>query len=356
MTEQVTKKEVTADDVEEFSEYLVSVCGVKIDPKTGEIRNSSDEPITVETSSGHKPMIVYRELTKLKNHVILNIFSDKSEHNAQLRWFWNQKSFELATMLQLIIESAIQYKAGTMTDEHEYVRLSIASMCPQTERKLLENFQKIQSSELLELVYSKSNKTAQLQTRIFDEAYMKTLNIPTKQWNVIHKVFKHIFKVDDEKEFNSLFKFTSSLNSIPGCEAQLRVFHRCLQSMEKYYVAFFGGEGFKLDWFERNLQNIQTYYALTDWIAQPSSATAEIKKAEHVKPENPLDRPKSDTIVLNSPSSRSRNPLDPEPVIDPLLGGRPGRMPTTSFNTNYRSDYRSGDFGRYRSSGTISLR
>lgn len=357
----MSSKEITSDHVEEFTEYLLQIFGMKVDPKTGEIRHADNEPVLIDTPNGPKPMMAYRELTKLKEHRLLNIFNDTDPRPPQLNWFYKQKRNELSILLADIMESAIGYKPGTINDEHEYVRLSITSLCA-GDNKMLTAFKKITDNpeeigKLITIFYKKQSsqkpeltKTAQLQTMLFNEEWRGTYSFPKKYWASWEKCFKHIFKIDDEKEFDSIYRFTSVLNSIPECEGFLRMYHRALQVLEKYYVAFHPEVGsFNLEMFDKHLPNIQKYYSLTDWVRTPSGTTAAMVQNTLSKPTNPLDprtstTPNQISLIPNASPRKVRSPLDPDPVrtgsfpssgrvMSPFdanrisLGGRGGYLP-----------------------------
>jgi len=338
----MSEAEVTADQAEDFTEYLIHVGGYVVDPKTGEIRFPDGSPAEAETSNGPKPIMAYRELTKLKQHLMLNIFSDADDDNAQLDWFYQNKSGEVGVRLQTIMKSAIAYKSGSITDENEYVRLSLSAHCP-SDKKLAENFEKILPEHLLSIFYAKANKTCQLHTQMFDPEYRATLSIPQKHWVIFEKMMKQIFKFDDVQELYDTYKFTSALMTIPGCESKLRVYFMALRAMEKYMKAFIPDiQDMRLSYFEENLSKIQQFYSITKWVASPSSLTAERKIAETEKPRNPLDpisndRPGLINLRPGGGASVGRSLMNGR---DPLMsaGGPPRRNVVSWRNdTTYRS-------------------
>lgn len=317
---------VTPEDAEEFIEFLVTFGGtVKVDPKTGEIRNHEDLPIEIDTSSGKCPMLVYRELSRTKNHLVLNPFSDMSTDAVQLNWFYNRKAMELAVLLQMIIESAIQFKSDKQSkteDPNQFVKLEISSIL-KGDSKLLKEFQKIEPDDLLDIVYSKKKKTAQLQSNIFDPDYIKTLDMKATIISQFQKAFLYIFKVDSYEEFLSEYKFTSGMLTIPDAEAKLRVLHMGHKKLEKYYKAFFpDADTVDLKMFDKHLPNLHKYYGITSWTNSTAPVKQEVKTdkiATHVS------RPVTDMQYHGVRTVADLIPTNPTTVIptSPLSTGRP---------------------------------
>lgn len=302
---------VTSDDAEEFIEFLVEFGGTAIvDPKSGEIRDHKGEPIHISTAGGDLPMIVYREVSKTRNHLVLNPFTDNLVDNAQVEWFYSRKSMELAVVLQMVMEAAIEFHSAKKDtdDPDQFVKLEISSIL-KGDAKTLADFQKIQADDLLVIYYSTKQKTAQLQTKIFDDDYIKTLDIKAKHLASFQKAFLHIFKCDTEAEFNSEYKYTSSLLTIPNAEAQLRVLYMGHKRLDKFYRAFFPELGtVNLDMFQKHIPNLHKYYGITAW----ANSSAPQKK------EPVVETSKTQSTFANVSTS---NLIPTSPVVNVSLGG-----------------------------------
>jgi len=272
-------EEVSGEQVEDFSKFLIELGGFFIVEDSGEILFNDGDPVTIDIGEESKKVSSYKETSKGDN-LMLNIFSDNLVNTAAVDWFYTTKSKQMAILFQMIVSKAILYKSDEIKDSHEYVRMELTSLL-KGDKKMLKDFEELEIDDLLYILYKKKQKTAQLQTKIFDKDWMNTKHdkIPAKHWTAFHKVFKHIFKVDDEDEFNETYKFTSSMLSIPQCEAQLRIILMTMQKLEKFFRAFHpDAPDFGLKEFSKHLPNIHKYHGVACWVNGSSTTRAELEK------------------------------------------------------------------------------
>lgn len=267
------KIEANSDAVEDFTKYLIEIRGAFKVADDGEIQYSDGEPVEIEIGDVNKRISSYRETSSLRDHLMLNIFTDNITNTAPVDWFYSVMSKQLSTLLRIVFEDAIPHKEET-EDDKQYVRMELASVF-KGDKTVLKDLEKIDSDDLLYIHWFKKDKTAQLQTKIFDKEYIESKSFKPKNINIIQKAFKTIFKFDEESEFNENYKFISSILSIPQCEARLRIILLTLKKIEKFYCAFHPDvENFNLQYFEDNLPNLTKYYSIACSVNAPTASTA----------------------------------------------------------------------------------
>ena len=260
---------VTAEDAEEITQYLIEVGGgMKVDPRTGEIRREKDDtPFQVETVDGPKCILAYREVLKIDDHVVLNLFNDDDNDSAHIIWFYQNKSRTFSSLVSVLMELA--YLHDTKAKDKNYPLLELAAIVKKGTKDFIKDLFKIDVDDMLRIFYKRNKKTCQVQTNLFDENFATGSDISQKNLDVIQKCFLHIFKCDSYEEFTSEFKFTSAMHNVARAESHFRVIKKLLGKIEKYSVAV-GEPPFELDVIERHMGNLHKYAALTSWIATPA--------------------------------------------------------------------------------------
>ena len=310
--------EANSEAVENFTKYLVEITGAFRVKDNGEIVHyDGEEAVEIELGDMSKRLSSYREVSSLQDHLVLNIFTDNITNTAPVDWFYKIMSRQLSTVVRIILEKAIPHKEE-VEDDHQYVRMELASVF-KGDKTVLKDLDRIDDEDLLYVHWFRKDKTAQLQTKIFDKEYLDSKSFKPKNINMIQKAFKVIFKFEEEADFNENYKFISSILSIPQCEARLRIILLALKKIEKFYVAFhpdFGG--FNLQFFEDNLPNLTKYYSIACSVNAPS---ASIRSELESKSNAPISIPvKKEFKSPFSPSPTiSFAPKEREIVINPIF-------------------------------------
>ena len=172
-------KKATPEMASDFIKYLVELTNYGfVKEGTNEILDIHGEPITVSTPSGEKPLMVFGPKIIADDHVILNIFVDDNTEGSQVTWFWASQLGILGTITKEIILNAITYKSKN--DDSDFICMELAHIL-KGDAKMQRDFDKIAIEDLITIFYQKEskkdpkkNKTAQLQTKLFDKAYMET--------------------------------------------------------------------------------------------------------------------------------------------------------------------------------------
>lgn len=265
-----------SDDVEKFTDYLVELTAAYQVTDTGEIQHSDGTPVKIALATEERCLSSYRESSKLIDHLMLNIFTDNTVVSAPVDWFYKVIDKQIAFLLKLTFEKAIVHKEE-VSDEKQYTRMELSSIL-KNDKSLLKDLDSIHINDLLFILYKRKDKTAQLQTNIFDPEWIKTKSIKEKNLDMLQKAFKHIFKFDDLTEFNENYKFISSMISIPQCEARLRILLLTLKKLEKYYCAFHTDiDNFNLEVFENNLPHLAKYYSIAISVNAPAAVRSELE-------------------------------------------------------------------------------
>jgi len=321
-------------DVTDFITYLVELGEVyHVDGSNMSIKTIEDDkllciPTGNDPDGPSLPLVVYYDKMPVGDFIVLNPFSDLIEEGKELNWFWGTREATMRFLLKEVIKTIIRFATAA---EEELEKVSYGNLDIITEfkddidAKTMKELEKIKPTDLLKIFYSKREKVAQLQCKIFDEETVASYKatIRKKTWRVFHGIVEKILGTSDFKEH---FTCKAAGISVPKAEAVLAVMAKGYARMEEYLEKLLQVET-NVATFMRHLPNVEKYYHLTKFISGSQLVAAPITKTSNLPPWQATPLPIPNAANVLPVTEASRNPPPAFTIATPTMLTTANRPP-----------------------------
>lgn len=353
------EKHATIQDASQFVRDLIELGGVyKVDSTDFVVDTVDGTAATIDVKGQSKPIMLWSEKAKLGDHVLLNIFGETVNTTDERNWFYTFISMLpghiLRNMMTAIINAALSKEQDKAYEAMDVISPFVKDIDEKTKTEL----QLLGPKDIATIVYHKPSKTAQLQTRIFEDEFRAVFGkkIRTKTWKLFEAMFKTLMNIENEQQMSDTFKITANILGMKQTDSMVRVLVKFAENVDSYARILLGQE-FKLGNLISGVNNLELFFGIMRVFTSGGGAQKVESKAPAASPfgksvsTTPQSAPTgkvvpvggSMPIVLPDVVGKQKSiPIaqQPKPVLPDVL--HPGRMiaaPQPSF-------------GQYRPYGT----
>ena len=257
------EKKVTIADAAQFVRDVLSIGHVfKVDPATDYITDITGGPATVKIGNVDKPIMIWSEKAKIGEHVLLNIFGETMNATEERRWFYSFLNMVPGKVIRDMMMTIIN-NATSSEDKNAYEAMEVISpFVKEIDEKTKNEFNLFKGSDLAQIVYHKPSKTAQLQTKLFDEDFKASFGkkIRTKSWKLFENMFKALMNVTDEKQLSSTFKAEAQILGMKQTDAMVRVLVKFVENIDATSRSLLGTD-YPIANLLVGVENLNLFYA-----------------------------------------------------------------------------------------------
>jgi len=276
------ERHVTIQDAAQFVRELLELGGVyKIDSTDFIVSAIDGSVITVEVDGKNKPIMLWSEKAKLGDHVLLNIFGETINTTVERNWFYTfigmLPGHIIKNMMMSIINSAL-----STTESNTYAMMeAITPFVKEIDEKTKTEFSLLTVRDIALIVFHKPSKTAQLQTKLFDEEFRKSLGkkIRVKTWTLFENMFKALMNVETVEQMHETFKYTATILGMKQTDAMVHVLLKFAENVDAFQKVFSGKE-FNLSSLISNQQNLEIFFGIMRVFTSGGGQRLEAKPAQ----------------------------------------------------------------------------
>lgn len=258
------EKKLTIQDASQFVRDLIEIGGVyKVDSTDFIVNTVDGAPATLEIKGQPKPIMIWSEKAKLGDHVLLNIFGETVNTTEERNWFYTFLSMVpghvLKNMMTAIINAAL---AKDQNGKYEAIEM-ISPFVKDIDDKTKNELNLLTARDIAVIVYHKPSKTAQLQTKLFDESFRQGIGkkIRTKTWKLFDAMFKALMSIPDEETMSKDFKISANILGMKQTDAMVRVIVKFAENVEQYARVLLGQE-YKLGNLIEGCKNLEIFFGI----------------------------------------------------------------------------------------------
>lgn len=337
------EKHATIQDASQFVRDLIELGGVyKVDGTDFIVDTVDGTAATIDVKGQSKPIMLWSEKAKLGDHVLLNIFGETVNTTDERNWFYTFISMLpghiLRNMMTAIINAALSKEQDKAYEAMDVISPFVKDIDEKTKNEL----HLLGAKDIATIVYHKPSKTAQLQTRIFEEDFRAVFGkkIRAKSWKLFESMFKTLMSIENEQQMSDTFKITANILGMKQTDSMVRVLVKFAENVDSYARILLGQE-FKLGNLIAGVNNLELFFGImrvftsgggTQKVESKAPAASPFGKPTPVSPTSapagkvvPVGR--SMPLVLPDVVGKQKSiPISqqPKPVLPDVL--HPGRM------------------------------
>lgn len=275
------ERHVTIQNAAQFVRELIELGNVyKID-NTDYITSVIDgSVITVEVDGKNKPIMLWSEKAKLGDHVLLNIFGETINTTVERNWFYTfigmLPGHIIKNMMMTIINAALSTEEKNTYKTMEVV----APFVTEIDEKTKSEFSLLTVRDIATIVFHKPSKTAQLQTKLFDEEFRKAIGkkVRVKSWSLFENMFKTLMNIESVEQMYSTFKYSATILGMKQTDAMVHVLIKFAENIDAFQKVFSGKE-FNLAALATGLQDMELFFGIMRVFTSGGGARQEAKPA-----------------------------------------------------------------------------
>src|SRR5574344_1106031 len=220
------EKHVTIADASQFVRDIISIGGVfKVDPNSDFITDITGGEATVQVGTATKPIMIWSDKARLGDHVLLNIFGETMNASEERRWFYSFLNMIPGKILRDMMMTIIN-KATEKDDKDAYAAMEVISpFVKEIDDKTKAEFNLLKGSDIALIIYHKPSKTAQLQSKLFEEDFRASFGkkIRAKSWKLFENMFRTLMNTEDEAQLSATFKEEAKILGMKQTNTMIRV-------------------------------------------------------------------------------------------------------------------------------------
>jgi hypothetical protein len=265
----------------EFITLLVEYGGVyKVDKRTGFVLESDDAEVGIVINEKKLPLMVQREVMPPGAFAILNPFNEPMGVSTERVWFLQSRSAILSEIMKRCFIALAEL--ANSENSSEYAKMEhIGRFAANMDAKFIKEITKLKSSRLLRIFYSKAQRTAQLQTDMFDPDFVKELDMRARSIATIQGLLCALLKVDEKDTKNGIdqvYKYSSPEENVGVQETDCYIvmmikFAEVMNDLTKLLI----DTDLKPDQLKEHYPNLLKYKKALAWCASATSSKKEIK-------------------------------------------------------------------------------
>lgn len=347
------EKHVTIKDASQFVRSIIELGNVyKVDSTDFIVDTVDGSAATIEVKGQTKPIMIWSEKAKLGDHVLLNIFGETVNTTDERNWFYTFIGMLPGHIIRNMMISIINAALSKEQDKAYEAMDVISPFVKDIDEKTKAELNLITAKEIATIVYHKPSKTAQLQTKLFEEDFraMYGKKIRGKSWKLFEAMFKTIMNIESEQQMSDTFKVSAVILGMKQTDAMVRVLVKFVENVDAYSRILLGQEA-NLGVLLTGIQNLELYFGImrvftsgggTQKVESKAPAASPFGKSAPVTPQStPKGRVVSVgngmPIVLPDVVGQQKTvPVSsaPAPVLPDVL--HPGRMVSVPNNYGFR--------------------
>lgn len=317
------EQSITPENVYAFAKLLVELNGMYFVDKDLVIRQTDgDTPVGVKCGNSAKTISLFKEGMQINpNSVILNPFTETLAKSPERDWFFNYISILPGALIKYTITQIVEDATSKKKDVNYEAMSVITEHLDNMDAKMLDEIDRIKTSQWGIIFYDKADHVAQLQSDIFNVELEKSLKgkVRKSSWEVFRKLMVMLLGVED---IESKYTYTATILAVPKADAMLHVLVAAVAKMGSIVKKVLDTD-LHPTLLKHHLENLETYQSLVHWF---STGTAQMEKKE-TKKEAALPWEKS-----SIPMGTGKVPVMGSASGVPLNGTAPGSLPMSEGN------------------------
>ena len=258
------EKHATIQDASQFVRDLIELGGVyKVDSTDFIVDTVDGTAATIDVKGQSKPIMLWSEKAKLGDHVLLNIFGETVNTTDERNWFYTFISMVPGHILRNMMTAIINAATAKEQDKAYEAIDVIAPFVKDIDEKTKSELHLLSPKDIATIVYHKPSKTAQLQTKIFEEDFRAVFGkkIRAKSWKLIENMFKTLMSIENEQQMSDTFKITANILGMKQTDSMVRVLVKFAENVDSYARILLGQE-FKLGNLITGVNNLELYFGI----------------------------------------------------------------------------------------------
>lgn len=258
------EKQVTIQDASQFVRSIIELGNVyKVDSTDFIVDTVDGSAATIDVKGQAKPIMIWSEKAKLGDHVLLNIFGETVNTTDERNWFYTfigmLPGHIIRNMMTAIINAALSKEQDKAYEAMDIISPFVKDIDEKTKTEL----NLISAKDIATIVYHKPSKTAQLQTKLFEEDFrtMYGKKIRGKTWKLFEAMFKTIMSIETEQQMSDTFKMSAVILGMKQTDAMLRVLVKFIENVDAYVRILLGQEA-NLGVLLTGIQNLELYFGI----------------------------------------------------------------------------------------------
>lgn len=304
---------INQDCVFEFIKLLVETGGIyKVNDDKMVVLASSGAPHTIVSNKKTLPLMVFHNRIPIGDHVVLNPLKDSIGVCPERVWFFNFIKNLPGGLLQRIIFQVVRDLVESDTSKKDtvnYTQLSmLAPFATKVDKKMLDEIGLLGPDIFLEIFYSKKTKTAQLQSRLWDDEATEEYGnkIRKKTWTVLRDMTAEFMRT---AEISEAYQYKATIIGSQEADAVLHVFLQILQVLQEPAQAILGMDLHAAE-LTQHMEHLEKYYKLCSWFTSTTSKSAPETTIAKAPWENLVPTPKVPSgAIINGP-------IEAQPIVN----------------------------------------
>lgn len=223
--------EVSKQSLREFHKQLIELCGLYTLTDDNRILQDG-KPVTIPSGNREKELrLISDNMLIDQNIAYLNPLYETLGKSDEKIWLFNLITTAPGMIFKQILITVIENALDNKDNPREYsLRSKINALI---DAKTLDEINSINSNSFIHIYYMKKNKSATVQSEVFDPEYRAEFSkFRKKTWDAIEQVFTAIF--GDPNELDNNYSYTATILSIPETECKLKVSAAVLRDLDQY--------------------------------------------------------------------------------------------------------------------------
>lgn len=259
-------KVVDKDSLANFEKLLIETGEVYQVLEDHTIKNLGNDTLATVVD-GKKTKVVaffYEGMPANEEQAVLNPFKECVGINRAREWFYNTMNSLVALMLKTLMKKMIQDAIEKKDDNYTQFPL-MSRIIDKVDPTMVDELEKIRSIDLLQIYYNKKTKSAEAQTCVFNEEYIKEHpKYRKKTWEVFQVLVTTFLGTE---EISETYTYTAKILAIPETDAKLHVIVGLLGALDPWCRDVLGVNLHKAE-LEEHLEALEGYAKLYAWVTQ----------------------------------------------------------------------------------------
>lgn len=356
-------EKITFGDAFKFLKTLIETGGMlQLDDDGTVLVTSTGQQMTYPYSDLAQPIRIYKTGQQTGNYVVCNPLEASLNPSQVVQWYYDSRMTELQVIVKVLMIKTIEM--GTETDPDKEIPYEVSELISGIQsslnRKMVDELGLIKNDDLIRMYYSRTNRTAQFQSSIFEDSYIEQLGAKVRKgtWPVLQDLLCRLLGTQDLVA-DYMHKATNL--GMPMAEAKITLFVKAFVQLAPLLKSVLDIE-VDVDTLVNGLTNLVEYHQLYKCVTSSISAvktnrvsvpTAEVVGTTvETRKEEPDDKPSLAEAI------RRKHRYDDDDDYDRRRPSRryddydQDRRPRFRSERDDRDDYRRDRYDRYDRPGS----
>ena len=258
------EKHVTIQDASQFVRSIIELGGVyKVDGTDFIVDTVDGAAATIDVKGQPKPIMIWSEKAKLGDHVLLNIFGETVNTTDERNWFYTFVSMVPGHIVRNMMISIINAALAKEQDKAYEAMDVISPFVKDIDDKTKNELNLIAAKDIATIVYHKPSKTAQLQTKLFEDDFKAVFGkkIRGKTWKLFDAMFKTLMNIENEQQMSDTFKSSAVILGMKQTDAMVLVLVKFIENVDAYVRILLNQES-NLGTLISGVQNLELFFGI----------------------------------------------------------------------------------------------